>query len=321
MKELRVQKPLVSIVVITYNSADFILETLESVRSQTFEYLELVICDDCSTDQTITVIKRWLKKNEKFFVRVSLIRNSENQGISKNINNGYKAASGEWIKPIAGDDILLPNCIRDNVEFILENKSANVVQSSTNIIDSNSTLIEPAVPLDEYFTSPEISAENQHQILLRKYVSNTTTIFINNRMITAHGYCDESIAMMEDYPLWLSLTKAGHKIFYFDKVTTGYRTNLGSVSYDDKDKKIINSIYLYNILTSRKYILPYLNGMELLIEKYRITIIKWFLFSRLNKKMALNLLAWRTLYYPVKLSKQLELSRLYRRLGDPSVKL
>ena len=57
--------PLVSIIVITYNSAKFVLETLESAKAQTYQNIELIISDDGSTDNTVQICREWLKNNEE----------------------------------------------------------------------------------------------------------------------------------------------------------------------------------------------------------------------------------------------------------------
>lgn len=311
-----IYRPLVSIIVITYNSAEFLIECLDSVKNQSYSNIELIISDDCSSDSTLSLSQKWLALNNSRFVSARIIASKTNQGTSININNGFRAAKGEWIKSVAGDDLLLQNCIQDNITFVLKNNLIKVLQSKTHIIDANSKVIGSALELDSYFISRNASAADQHRLLLRKYISNTTTIFINRDVIEKHGYHDESIILMEDYPLWLTLTKSGHKIYFLDRYTTKYRTNLNSVSYDEGDTKIINSIYLYNVLTSQKYVLPELNGIELLIERYRLFIITAIMHSIFNRKNIINNFIWRVLYYPVKLSKKHELGKIYKEIDS-----
>lgn len=65
--------PLVSVSVITYNSAKTVIETLDSIKAQTYQNIELIVSDDCSTDNTVEICRDWLTKNEKRFVRMELI--------------------------------------------------------------------------------------------------------------------------------------------------------------------------------------------------------------------------------------------------------
>ncbi|KAA6320476.1 putative glycosyltransferase EpsE, partial [termite gut metagenome] len=103
------EQPLVSIVVITYNSSKYVLETLESAKVQTYQNIELIVSDDCSTDDTVDVCQNWLDENKERFVRTELLIVLKNTGVSANCNRGYKVAKGEWIKGVAGDDMLFPH--------------------------------------------------------------------------------------------------------------------------------------------------------------------------------------------------------------------
>ncbi len=100
------QEPLISIVVVTYNSAKYVLETLESAKSQTYQNIELIVTDDYSTDDTVAICQKWLNKNKARFVRSQLVTSEKNTGIPANLNRGIKASKGEFIKPIAGDDTM-----------------------------------------------------------------------------------------------------------------------------------------------------------------------------------------------------------------------
>ena len=103
---------LVSVYVVTYNSAEYVIETLNSVYNQTYNNIELIITDDASTDNTIELCKRWLNNHQDRFSDVQLVTSTINTGISANCNRAVKVAKGYWLKGIAGDDILLPNCVK-----------------------------------------------------------------------------------------------------------------------------------------------------------------------------------------------------------------
>lgn len=109
--------PLVSIVIITYNSANYVTETLESISRQTYcGPIELIVSDDCSQDNTLDICRDWMKHHGSMFVRADIIQTSHNSGICANHNNALKHVRGEWIKYIAGDDMLMPRCIERFVE-------------------------------------------------------------------------------------------------------------------------------------------------------------------------------------------------------------
>ena len=112
------KKPLVSVV--TFNSEKFVFDTLESVKGQTYQNIELIITDDSSTDNTVAICSKWISENKERFTGVRLITSDFNTGITANRNRGFFAANGDWIKHVDGDDLLLPSCVQDYVEFVLQ---------------------------------------------------------------------------------------------------------------------------------------------------------------------------------------------------------
>lgn len=105
MSKHETSQPLVSIIVITYNSSKYVLETLESARAQTYQNLELIVSDDASQYDTVEICQAWLEENGDRFVRAELVTVEENTGIPANCNRGVRKAKGEWVKLIAGNVI------------------------------------------------------------------------------------------------------------------------------------------------------------------------------------------------------------------------
>lgn len=114
-------EPLVSVVVVTYNSSKTIIETLESVKEQTYPNIELVISDDCSVDDTVDICEQWIEVNKGSFSSTILIKSKINTGVPANLNRGIKKAHGLWIKSIAGDDLLKPESIHTYLSYAKKN--------------------------------------------------------------------------------------------------------------------------------------------------------------------------------------------------------
>ena len=104
MDSEKIDLPLVSIIVITYNSAKYLVDTLESIKDQTYKRIELIISDDFSSDDTISICQNWVAQNAERFVNTNIILAERNTGIPANCNRGGIKAKGEWLKFIAGDD-------------------------------------------------------------------------------------------------------------------------------------------------------------------------------------------------------------------------
>ena len=100
-----ISPPLVSIIALCYNQEEFLCETLESIKAQTYKNLELIIIDDCSTDQSVKKIESWIKANNH---NCNFITNKENLGLVKSLNIAVKKCKGKYYSLIACDDIYLP---------------------------------------------------------------------------------------------------------------------------------------------------------------------------------------------------------------------
>lgn len=230
--ELNENEPLVSIVVITYNSSKFVIETLDSAKSQTYKNIELIISDDCSKDDTVDVCRKWLNENNDLFVNTELIEASENTGIPGNCNRGLYASNGKWIKMIAGDDILLNNCIEkfinETIKFRLEKFfSSSIYEMKNDVVDRIS------IPPERIMKG---NAAKQ-KINFLKYLSYIfgPSIFMERDTLLSLGGFDERYQGVEDYPLYLKITKAGYRFQLLNEPTVIYRI------HDESITKKINS--------------------------------------------------------------------------------
>ena len=94
--------PLVTIICLCYNHSDFVVESLNSVINQDYKNIELIIIDDCSSDNSALVIKQWLKN----YPEILFIKNEVNLGNTKSFNKGLQLAKGDYIIDLASDDVL-----------------------------------------------------------------------------------------------------------------------------------------------------------------------------------------------------------------------
>jgi teichuronic acid biosynthesis glycosyltransferase TuaG len=109
MKE---NNPLVSVLIPSYNSALYLDESIESILNQTYANWELIITDDCSTDNSVEVAKKYSSKDE----RIKVVENKKNRGISGNMNEGLKHCKGKYIGILDADDWSYPYRLKEQVE-------------------------------------------------------------------------------------------------------------------------------------------------------------------------------------------------------------
>lgn len=223
---MKAYNPLVSIIVITYNSIKYVLETLESAKAQSYRNIELIVSDDCSKDDTVEVCRKWIEENKERFVRTELITIDKNTGIAPNCNRGLRAAKGNWIKIIAGDDILLPNCINDNHTIVEKNKQIKFLFSNMvkfKEVNGKKDYIEK-YPVEHHKIFFNTFPKTQFLNLINdNFVCPAGSSFIHKQTLIELGMFDEQFPFMEDHPLWLKCTQYNISLFYFDIDTVLYR--------------------------------------------------------------------------------------------------
>ncbi|MDY2699364.1 MAG: glycosyltransferase family 2 protein [Lachnospiraceae bacterium] len=104
-------KPLISVIMAVYNEEKYIEKSLHSILNQTLQDFEIIIFDDCSTDKTVQIINNIQDE------RIHLYKNSENQGLTKNLNQGLRLAQGQYIARMDGDDFSLPTRFEKQIDY------------------------------------------------------------------------------------------------------------------------------------------------------------------------------------------------------------
>lgn len=236
-------QPLVSIIVVTYNSSGFVCETLESAITQTYPNIEIIITDDCSTDDTVQHCREWILNHNESKISLQLITAEKNTGIVGNANRGANATKGEWLKFLGGDDILAPTAIEDYVNYIklhqgVRHLIARLIPFSGDYKYADLNKPEKII---KYLYRDEMTAEEQFRVITKMFFGSGPTYFINANEFRGCGCFDERFPMQEDYPLFIKMIKKGYKMMYMDKVTVYYRVLPTSVSHRISDDAIFTN--------------------------------------------------------------------------------
>ena len=222
---------LVSVSVITYNSEKTIIDTLESIYNQTYPNLELIVSDDCSTDNTVQVCCEWIEAHKERFARTELLTVEKNTGISANFNRAGAACKGEWVKEIAGDDLLLPDCVYDCHEFSIQHPDIKCFFGKIRAFGADS---EYCNWLTNVFSerNDTMSMLDREELLHMITKGNTppAPAFFYNRSFLIQNQIknDERIPFIEDLPKWVSMLKKGIVFGFMDKEIVRYR--VGGIS-------------------------------------------------------------------------------------------
>lgn len=222
--------PLVSVGILTYNSSKYIIDALESVKNQTYKNIELIVSDDCSKDNTVDICREWIEENKSRFVNTTLITVDKNTGTCANGNRRFAACKGEWLKGCAGDDALYPDCVEKYVHFIANHPEAKFVvgkiREYKNTFDEDNVIDGHwAKFFNENNYILDLSSEEQFKMMLYGNSFIPPATFFNMAIVRELGGYDEKYGILEDFPFYLKVLKAGYKFHKMDEYVSKYRTS------------------------------------------------------------------------------------------------
>ncbi len=289
------ENPLVSIICLAFNHEKFVVETLNSVMQQNYQPIELIIVDDCSTDNTKLVINNWLSTHPE----VQFIVNEINKGNTKSFNNALKFAKGEYIIDLAADDLIVPNGVQLQINAFQKSKFKNlgVVYGNAEIINEDGSFNSFYFPVNENgkVIAKRATGDIYSSVLLTgDSICSVSALIKKSVFDFLEGY-DETLDY-EDLDSWIRASRE-YEFDFVDEVLVKKRTvtnSLGSNFYKKKHK--INKS-TYKIL--RKALGLNRSKMEDLALQKRVhhEIIHSFKYRNLNlliKNLGLRIaISWR----------------------------
>lgn len=207
-------EPLVSIITPLYNSEKFIEETIKSVLSQTYNNWEMLIVDDCSTDNGVEIVEKYQVKDK----RIKLIRLSKNGGGAVARNKGIEEAKGDYIAFLDSDDLWHYQKLEKQIKFMKKN---NYTFTFTKYQQMN----EKGEKLDRYINVPKTLT--YRQTLLKNPIGCLTVIYNSKELGKIYM---PLIRKRQDYALWLKILKKGIIAHGLNENLSYYRLLENSIS-------------------------------------------------------------------------------------------
>ena len=190
--------PLISVVVPTYNRAHLILDALDSVASQSYRPMELIVVDDGSTDDTEKIVSEWWKQHSSTGMSFRFIKQS-NLGGNKARNSGIEAATGKYIGFLDSDDRWHSSKLEQQLEVLEYNPSAGAVYCGVQQIDLDSgQRIEPSNR--SYPTGNLLD-----QLLVKDVTAPTSTYLVRKEVFAEVGLFDETLMARQDWDMWIRI--------------------------------------------------------------------------------------------------------------------
>lgn len=178
-------KPVVSVVLPTFNGERYLAESIQSVIDQTLTRWELIIVDDCSTDSTPDIIDRFAKRDP----RIRNIRNEENYKLPASLNEGFALACGEYFTWTSDDNLYKPDALDTMVKYLNDHKELGGVYCDYTEIDEqgNHLSLQPAADWERLVEFDTVGACFLYRATVHQKV----------------GLYDDSLFCAEDYDFWL----------------------------------------------------------------------------------------------------------------------
>ncbi|MEC3907334.1 glycosyltransferase family 2 protein [Tamlana sp. 2201CG12-4] len=226
-----VKGPLVSIILPVYNGETYLEQSIESCLGQTYSNIELIIVNDCSTDTSLEIIKRYCAKD----TRVKLVNNSVNKKLPASLNIGHGFAKGDYMTWTSHDNFYNPEAIEVMLETIKE-KKVDIVYANYNLIEKEQ--------------EKNISLKESGFLILSNVIG---ACFLYHSRVYFRNKYDESLFLVEDYDFWLQgFTQ--FKFYHIKEVLYNYRNHESSLTESTKRNKKSKDLYAKNIkLAYRKF--------------------------------------------------------------------
>ena len=226
--------PLVTITVGCYNHARFVEECLESVRRQTYRNWELIIFDDCSSDNSVEVIRAWIERTK---VVCRFIQHTQNLGLCKSLNEALPLAHGKYVNGLAADDAWLPDKLETQVA-ILEQlpETVGVVYSDAYQMDEQGVLL-PDMFIKSHRNLTQFPEGNIQEVLWQGNFIPAMTTMTRRKCFDDVGLYDENL-FYEDWDMWLRISR-NFEFTFSSVVSAKYRIVGTSMMRSSTEKMIM----------------------------------------------------------------------------------
>lgn len=222
------EKKLFSIAIVSYNQRDLIEDCIDSILEQTYENIELIICDDCSYDFDVEDVREYIDKKKKDNIsNVIIYKQPQNVGTSANCQKAMELASGEYFKLQAGDDMLYEPESLEKIVKLFDKNPYNVIIGRAQACTHEGKLVEVYYPPYENFMKAQAASSYELFELMSTRPWGAfvcaPAVFWRLSYLREFGGFDLSYKYTEDWPLWLKICEKGDLISYIDQITTIYR--------------------------------------------------------------------------------------------------
>jgi glycosyltransferase EpsE len=224
--------PLVSVIIGTFNGSKSIRRAVDSILNQTYKNLEVIVCDDASTDNTNQLLYALYGENE----RVKIINNKINSGLSISLNNCIECSIGEFIARMDDDDFSHPDRIEKQMDFLLSHPEYSIIGTSVNYFDE----------MGVWGTSKQTGERCKINIFEGHTFYHSSVVMRKRDLMTVGMYTADKLNQRgQDYDLWCKFYKAGFKGYNLPDILVDYYESKQSVKRRKFRFRLNNAIKMH----------------------------------------------------------------------------
>ena len=235
--------PLVSVVCLCYNHERFVKEAITSVLDQTYSNIQVIVVDDCSRDESVSIIKRIISNHSH---KIQFLELKQNLGNCKAFNKGLGLVTGDFVIDFATDDVMLPDRIEKQLRFFeKQSENVGVVFTDADYINENGRIIKSHYDylfkkkLIDHIPTGEVFRD-----VLTTYFISSPTMMVRTKVFEVLRAYDETLAY-EDFDFWVRASR-DFQFEFLNEKTTKVRKSAASMStgwYKIGDRQL-HSTYL-----------------------------------------------------------------------------
>ncbi|MFP3153681.1 glycosyltransferase [Lachnospiraceae bacterium ZAX-1] len=266
-------QPLVSICIPTYNSEEYIRNTILSILKQTYENIEISVVDDQSSDNTVAIIEQLQRKDN----RITLYKNEQNLGMAGNWNRCLSLAKGDFIKLVCADDMIDKVAIEKEVAAMVEYPTVNLVESDTRLVDKDGkkTGVFRRYPKAGLINGKKVA---KSALMIHNFFGAPVNNMVRSAALAKTGGFDAEFTYILDFDLWVRLACLGD-IYIIHEVLNSFRIRNDSNTGDliNNNRKVYVAEHKKLLLKCAKSSFLKMSWLEIrlsiLIRKFRNVLI------------------------------------------------
>lgn len=261
-------KPQISIITCSYNYEKYIKDTIESVLNQSFQDWEMIIVDDGSSDNSVSIIQEYCQKDSR--IKFYQHKKGRNRGLSKTLQLGLSKASADWVTFLEADDMFTPDNLEEKIKLIKTDKQLNFIFNDFKIIGDESFEQMPyCIQFRRDMTEREGFFDYRKQFYYKNPIPTFSVVTVKKELLKNIDFNSPIKPALDRY-LWSQIA-VNYKFYFLNKKLSLWRKH--QTSYYTKNKKKITYFkrFIFYLYTAKFMPDLFINKLKKMLLVIRIS--------------------------------------------------